>query len=68
MSTETKTRRIVTQKEAAPYLKVSEAMLEQNRWRGGDIPFFKVGGSVRYDLDVLDDYMDSQMKVKAVEL
>jgi phage terminase Nu1 subunit (DNA packaging protein) len=51
-------KRIVNTKEAAGYLKVSVALLERDRWRDGDIPFFKVGGSVKYDLDKLDEYMD----------
>jgi len=54
-------RRIVKQPGAAKYLGVSQSLLEQDRWRGGNIPFFKIGGCVRYDLDALDRYIDQQL-------
>lgn len=59
--TTTTERRIVKQPEAAEYLGVSQSLLEQDRWRRGNIPFFKIGGCVRYDLDSLDRYIDQQL-------
>ena len=53
-----KTRRIVKQKPAAGYMDVSEALLERDRWRKGDIPFLRIAGAIRYDLDQLDIYME----------
>ena len=50
---------LIGQKEAADYLNLSEATLERDRWRGGDIPFIRVGPrSIRYDLDQLNTYIE----------
>ena len=50
---------LIGQKEAADYLKLSEATLERDRWRGGDIPFVRVGPrSIRYDLGQLNTYIE----------
>ena len=54
-------KRLVGQKEAAEYLGLSEATLERDRWRGGDIPFVRVGPrSIRYSLDQLEEYVQSR--------
>ena len=51
--------RLVKQNDAAKYLGLSEATLERDRWRGGDIPYIRIGPrAVRYDLEQLDDYID----------
>ena len=55
------TSRLIKQSEAASYLGLSEATLERDRWRGGDIPFIRVGSrSIRYDLGQLDAYLESR--------
>jgi len=47
------------QSEAASYLGLSEATLERDRWRGGDIPYIKVGPrAIRYDLEQLNKYIE----------
>jgi hypothetical protein len=52
---------LVGQKEAADYLDLSEATLERDRWRGGEIPYIRVGPrAIRYDLNQLDDYLESK--------
>mgnify|MGYP001577072780 CR=1 FL=1 len=52
---------LIGQKEAADYLNLSEATLERDRWRGGDIPFIRVGPrAIRYDLGQLDAYLESR--------
>ena len=54
-------KRLVGQKEAAEYLGLSEATLERDRWRGGEIPYIKVGTrSIRYSLDQLEEYVQSR--------
>ena len=58
MEDRAKKRRIVKEKHAAEYMDVSAALLQRDRWRGGDIPFIRVAGAIRYDLDQLDHYMD----------
>ena len=52
-------KRLVGQKEAAEYLGLSEATLERDRWRGGDIPYIRIGPrAIRYDLEQLNRYID----------
>jgi predicted DNA-binding transcriptional regulator AlpA len=51
--------RLVKQDKAAEYLGLSEATLERDRWRGGDIPYIRIGPrAIRYDLEQLDEYID----------
>jgi predicted DNA-binding transcriptional regulator AlpA len=51
-------KNLVKQDSAATYLGLSEATLERDRWRGGDIPFVRVGPrAIRYDLEQLDEYI-----------
>jgi hypothetical protein len=60
-------KRLVRQKKAAERLDLSEATLERDRWRGGDIPYIKVGPrAIRYDLDQLDAYLESRTVRKAL--
>jgi excisionase family DNA binding protein len=52
--------KLIKQDEAANYLGLSEATLERDRWRGGDIPYIKVGPrAIRYNLEQLDEYIES---------
>jgi hypothetical protein len=61
-------KRLVGQKEAGEYLDLSEATLERDRWRGGDIPYVKVGPrAIRYDLTLLDEYIDRKTVNKEAE-
>ena len=54
-------KRLIKQKEAAECLGLSEATLERDRWRGGEIPYIKVGPrAIRYDLNQLDAYLESK--------
>jgi len=60
-------KRLTGQKEAADYLDLSEATLERDRWRGGDIPYIRVGPrAIKYDLDQLDAYLESKTIRKEV--
>ena len=55
------TKRLVGQKDASEYLDLSEATLERDRWRGGDIPYVSVGPrAIRYDLKQLDEYIKNR--------
>ena len=61
-------KRLVGQKEAAECLGLSEATLERDRWRGGAIPYVRIGPrSIRYDLALLDEYIDRNT-VKKIEM
>ena len=58
---------LIGQKEAADYLKLSEATLERDRRRGGEIPYIRVGPrSIRYDLSQLNEYLESKTVRKEV--
>ncbi len=53
--------KLIRQKQAAEYLNVSEATLERDRWRGGDIPYIRIGPrAIRYDLEQLDEYIKNR--------
>ena len=61
-------KRLVGQKEAAQYLNLSEATMERDRWRKGDIPYIRIGPrAIRYDLEQLDDYIDRNTVKKEAE-
>lgn len=57
---------LLTTKEAARYLNVSDAFLERDRWAGARIPFVKVGSrAVRYRRCDLEQYLASQVRCSA---
>ncbi|MBC8147936.1 MAG: helix-turn-helix domain-containing protein [Bacteroidetes bacterium] len=54
---------LLTTKEAAKYLGVSEAFLERDRWAGAIIPFVRVGSrAVRYEISALDAHIKSRIR------
>ncbi|WP_237097324.1 helix-turn-helix transcriptional regulator [Nitrospina gracilis] len=51
---------LLTTKQAAKFLGVSEAFLERDRWAGAKIPFVRIGSrAVRYELSALEAYVKS---------
>lgn len=55
--------RLMTTKEAAQFLSVSEAFLERDRWAGAQIPFIRVGSrGVRYRRSDLETYIRSRIR------
>lgn len=50
-------RRLVDEHEAAALLGLSVKTLRRWRWAGRELPFVKLGGSVRYDLADIDAYV-----------
>ena len=55
--------KLLTTKEAAEFLGVSEAFLERDRWKGAEIPFVRVGTrTVRYDVAALREYVASRVR------
>ena len=55
--------KLLTTKEAARFLGVSEAFLERDRWAGASIPFIQVGSrAVRYQLATLEAFVRSRMR------
>ena len=62
--TRTPVKDIMTAKQLAEELFVSEASLAQDRYRGNGIPFVKIGSRVRYlKADVLA-YLESQRQTQ----
>ncbi|MBJ6751354.1 helix-turn-helix domain-containing protein [Geomonas anaerohicana] len=51
----------LTTPEAAAYLKVKPATLEQWRWNGRGPRFAKIGRSVRYRMSDLDAFLDARV-------
>jgi len=59
--------KLLTTKEAAPLLGVSEAFLERDRWAGAQVPFIRVGArAVRYRLSDLNEFIESRRRVSTV--
>ena len=55
--------KLLTTKEAARVLGVSEAFLERDRWAGAKIPYVRVGErAVRYQPSALEAYIHSQVR------
>ncbi len=51
---------LLTTKQAAKYLGMSEAFLERDRWAGARIPFVRMGArAVRYEFSALQAYVKS---------
>jgi predicted DNA-binding transcriptional regulator AlpA len=58
--------KLITTKEAAPILGVSEAFLERDRWAGAQVPFIRIGSrAVRYRVSDLNAYIDSRRQTPA---
>lgn len=56
--------KLLTTKEAARFLGVSEAFLERDRWAGATIPFVRVGSrAVRYELAALEAFVQSRIRM-----
>ena len=54
---------LLSTKEAARFLGVSEAFLERDRWAGAKIPFIRVGSrAVRYSRDDLETFVRSRVR------
>ena len=49
---------LLTAREVADYLSISEESLAQDRFRGDGIPYVKIGTRVRYRLSALLRYLD----------
>lgn len=54
---------LLTTKQAAELLCVSQAFLERDRWAGARIPFIRVGSrAVRYRREDLDRFVESRFR------
>lgn len=53
---------LLTPKEAAKYLNISVSTLAKNRMCTNPIPFVKLGRSVRYELEALNDCIQRNRK------
>jgi predicted DNA-binding transcriptional regulator AlpA len=60
---------LLTTKQTAELLNVSEAWLERDRWAGARIPFIRLGArAVRYDPEVIRKYLQEQTRVSTSEM
>lgn len=55
-------RQRLTERDAADELNISFRTLQQWRVRGIGPPYLKLGRSVRYDADVLEDWLAAQSR------
>jgi len=64
-------KEILTEKEAAIYIGMSRSFLSQDRMNGYRVnrtpgpPFLKLGRSIRYRKQDLDDWLDKHLKIRA---
>jgi hypothetical protein len=57
---------LLTTKEAAKFLGMSEAFLERDRWTGARIPYVLVGKrAIRYERSVLEAYVQSRIRLSS---
>jgi len=57
------TNKLLTTKEAAHFLGMSESFLERDRWAGAQIPFIRVGArAVRYEPSTLEAFVRSRIR------
>ena len=59
--------RLLTPRETADFLRVSESWLAKARMRGDGPPFAKFGRAIRYPESVLHHWMKSQMHLSTSE-
>lgn len=55
------TAALLTTPEAADYLRIKPATMEQNRWNGTGCRFVKIGRNVRYRLEDLDAFINERV-------
>jgi predicted DNA-binding transcriptional regulator AlpA len=59
--------KLLTTKEAAPLLGVSEAFLERDRWAGAKVPFVRIGSrAVRYRISDIESYIESRVQQSVI--
>jgi len=59
--------RLVTPKEAATYLRVSESWLAKGRMRGDGPPYLQFGRAIRYSETALSNWMKSRQRLSTSE-
>jgi predicted DNA-binding transcriptional regulator AlpA len=59
--------RLLTSRDAAKVLSVSESWLAKSRMRGDGPAFVKIGRAVRYDEGALQDYVRSRRRLSTSE-
>lgn len=53
---------LLSNREAARYLSMSEAFLNRDRWQGATIPFIRIGSrAIRYRKSDLDNFVESRV-------
>ena len=56
-------QRLLTGRQAAEFIGMSEAFLERDRWAGAQIPFVKIGKkAVRYRCEDLANYIKRRIR------
>lgn len=52
---------LLTQKQAAEYLGLSESWFERDRWAGARLPFLKFGRTVRYRAEDVQVFLEASL-------
>ncbi len=53
---------LLKEQEVAKILKLEVSTLRRWRWEGRGIPFLKLEGAVRYDINTVREYLSSQRR------
>lgn len=53
---------LMTQKQAAEYLGLSESWFERDRWAGASLPFLKFGRTIRYRAEDVQAFLDASLQ------
>jgi excisionase family DNA binding protein len=59
---------VLTPKEAAALLNLSTSWLAKQRLKGGGPPYIKMGGAVRYNATVLQEWMKGKQRLSTSAL
>lgn len=54
--------KLLNQKQVAEWVCMSEAWMEQARFRGTGIPYIKIGRAVRYRSEDVQAYIDARVQ------
>jgi predicted DNA-binding transcriptional regulator AlpA len=62
-ATATHNQTVLTPKQAAALLNLSTSWLAKQRLKGGGPPYIKMGGAVRYNATVLQEWMKGKQRL-----
>ena len=59
---------LLTERQLAEMLNISVRTLQTDRQRGGGIPYFKIGRSVRYNRETVENYLAQRIRTSTSDV